>query len=99
MSTSREGRDERRRRELISLRKRPGRPKGLTPVRMHPKRFEAVIWLTFRKRLGFSYVDAGRLTFLLLRADGPYDLLDVGNGYALWRGRNPFHKADEDAFS
>jgi hypothetical protein len=95
----REGRDERRRLELIRQRKRLGRRPGLTPVRRHPKRFEAVIWLSFRKALRFSYIDAGRLTFLLLRHKGPFELLDVGHGYALWRGQDPFSQHDEDPLS
>src|SRR4051812_43409614 len=77
-------------------RKKPGRPPGLTSVRHHPKRFETVIWIAFR-RLGFRYRDAGGLTFLLLRGEGALDLLDVGQGYALWRIGNPFSRYDDEA--
>ena len=92
-------RDERRKLELIRQRKGPGRPSGLTPVRFHSKRFEAVIWLSFRKMLRFSYVDAGRLTFVLLRHKGPFELLDVGHGYVNLRGQDPFSQSDEDPLS
>lgn len=91
----RERADERRRLQLIAARKGPGRPPGLKPVRQHPKRFVAVIWLAFREKLHFSYVDAGRLTYLLLRHKGPFELLDVGHGYALWRGTDPFSQSDK----
>jgi hypothetical protein len=95
----RQRRDQRRRRALIDQQKKPGRPPGMTAVRLHPKRFEAVIWLVFRKKLGFGYSDAGRLSYLLLRHRGPFELFDAGHGYALWRGDDPFtsHAAEPHA--
>lgn len=95
MAGNRQARDERRRLELMRNRKKPGRPLGLTSVRHHSKRFETVIWITFRK-LGFQYRDAGGLTFLLFQGEGISDLLDVGQGYALWHARNPFSRYDDE---
>lgn len=95
MSTTK-SRDERRREHFIQGRKKRGRPPGLTPVQKHPKRFEAVIWLTYRRCLHYGYGSAGGIAFCLLRFKPPFELFDVGHEYVRWSGRNPFAKDDAD---
>lgn len=83
---SKEARDARRREELIRTRKGRGRPPGLTPISRHNKRFESALWLTLRDHLKCSYVDAGRLAFVMLQLEPRFQVEELGHGYVAWQG-------------